>query len=145
MVLYRWAKHLASTKDLGSSPGSGAKIKGELKMKIMKMSLLMVLMFTMITAATSGCAILNRDASPREKYVVAQESFMLVVGSVLDAKRGGLIEQDKYNIVVLPLITEGSRLLDSMEIMFKQNRFDEVELLRQALISIVIKLQMEIP
>ncbi len=104
---------------------------------------MLMLMALAFVSVTSGCALFDRDASPRDKYIETQEAFTLVVGSVLDAKRAGLIEQEHYDDVVLPLIVEGSRLLDSMEIMFQQDKFDEVELLRQALLAIVLKLSAE--
>jgi len=110
-----------------------------------KTKTILILLLALLVSSTSGCALFNRDASPIDKYIAAQEGFMLVTGAVVAAKRAGLIEQGHYDDIVLPLIEEGSRLLDSMEIMAKDGRFDEAELLRQAIISLIIKLQFEAP
>lgn len=91
----------------------------------------------------SGCSLFNSEAAPRDKYIDTQEAFILVLGSVVDAKRSGLIEQGHYDEVVVPLIVEGNKLLDDMGSMVRAGAYDQVELLRQSLLSIVARLQLE--
>lgn len=94
-----------------------------------------------ICVALSGCALFNPDASPRDKYVQTQEAYILAVSALVQAKKSDLIEQDEWDEVYLPLIRRGSELLDSMKVMVEQGDFDEVELLRQALFSVLLELQ----
>ncbi len=91
----------------------------------------------------TSCALFDTNATPRQKYVESQEAFILATSAAVEAKKAGLIKQEHWDEVVLPLIVEGDKILDSMKVMVDEGRFDQVELFRQALVAIVLRLQLE--
>lgn len=109
-------------------------------MKTKKTRILAAFLLAMLVVA-SGCALFDSDATPRAKFIDAQEAYIVVVQSLLLARDAGLIDEETYRSDILPIILEGDSLLDRMEIMVAQERFDEVELLRMSLLSIVLRLQ----
>lgn len=88
-----------------------------------------------------GCALFDADASPLEKYAAAQETYIVLVGSLVTARDLELIDADDFERDILPIILEGDALLDRMEVMVLADEIDEVELLRQSLIGIILRLQ----
>lgn len=96
-----------------------------------------------VAILSSGCALFDSNATPRDKYIDTQEAFIAVLGTVVDAKRAGIIPQDRYDAVIIPLVIEGNQLLDEMAAMVSSGSFDQVELLRSRLIAIVARLQLE--
>lgn len=95
-----------------------------------------------LVVALSGCALFDSDAPPIQKYHQTQEAYIFVVGSLLDAKMSGQISQERWDRDINPAIQEGSLLLDQMDMLIQAGEDpDRIEVIRQALIRIVARLQ----
>jgi hypothetical protein len=59
----------------------------------------------------------------------------------LELKQQELIEQDRWDEYVQPLIEEGDSLLDDMKVQLDAGNLDRLELLRRSLLRLVVLLQ----
>jgi len=105
-----------------------------MKKLMMSMSLVSILV-------VSGCALFDSDATPRDKYIDAQEGFILAVTAAMHGHRAGVITDEVYADIVVPTILEGSALLDSMEVMVASGDVQQTELLRQSLLAVILRIQ----
>lgn len=104
-------------------------------------AIMYVVMAAILIVGLSSCALLDSDATPMQKYTDTQEAYILLVEGVLASRDAGLIEEDKYQAIYLPLILEGDVLLDRMKLALESGDDMTVELLRSSLLSIIIRLQ----
>jgi hypothetical protein len=95
----------------------------------------------LMLAVMPSCALFDSTASPSERYVDLQEAFIVGVVTATDAKREGLISQDDYDEIVLPLIIEGDRLLDDMKAAIEAGQYDQFRVLSRAALRVVTRLQ----
>ncbi len=89
------------------------------------------------TLAIAGCALFEANASPREKYIAAQELFILTVAPIVEATNQGLIEKEFYVEKLLPIIEKGYTILKRMSVTEDTTK---AELFRQALYEVISEL-----
>jgi hypothetical protein len=98
-----------------------------------------VLLLCLLTATClSGCALLD---SPEQKYLEVQGAYIAATTVLLELKQQELIEQDRWDEYVQPLIEEGDSLLDDMKVQLDAGNLDRLELLRRSLLRLVVLLQ----
>lgn len=78
-----------------------------MKKKLVSYMLLSVLLLQL----TAGCA-----SSPRGQYGQLQDVYLAAAVTLVDARKDGYIDEATFNNVIEPLISDGDRLLDQLDI-----------------------------
>jgi hypothetical protein len=78
---------------------------------------------------------------PEQKYLEVQGAYIAATTVLLELKQQELIEQDRWDEYVQPLIEEGDSLLDDMKVQLDAGNLDRLELLRRSLLRLVVLLQ----
>ncbi len=104
---------------------------------------LWVILALVVTLSIAGCALFDANASPREKYIAAQELFILTVDPIVEAAKHGIIEKEFYVEKLLPIIEKGYTILERMSVTEDTTTAEYMRLMILEAISELIRIRRE--